>query len=105
MPQYAPGRYLTRMMVLLPEPVEMAPLRAALRRQGLETRQGYALGERNRKALRSIPDLERRLLELPNRSCLEDAEVEWICATLMSTLAKSTAPPRLKSGPVSAAPA
>ena len=102
MPQYASGRYLTRMMVLLPEPVEMGPLRAALSRQGLETRQGYALGESNRKALRSIPDLDRRLLELPNRSSLGDAEVEWICATLMRTLSKSAAPPRFRSGPVSA---
>jgi len=96
MPQFAPGRYLTRMMVLLPEGAAVSPLRAALRRQGLETRAGYALGERNRKALKRIADLDRRLIELPNRSTLDDGEIAWICSTLSRALA-ATAP--LASGP------
>jgi len=102
LPQFAPGRYLTRVMVLLPEGTALSPLRAALRRQGLQTRAGYALGERNRKALRRVPDLDRRLIELPNRSTLAEDEIAWICSTLLHALGNdaplASGPPRPHSG-------
>ncbi len=42
-PQFKPGRYLTRIMVVLPDGTDREDLRAALLRLGVATRRGYAL--------------------------------------------------------------
>jgi dTDP-4-amino-4,6-dideoxygalactose transaminase len=85
MPQYAPGRYLSRIMLALPPEVDLAALRQELARRGVETRIGYTAPVRADQ-----PDDEelaavRRMLGLPfgNLKC---GQINKICSIVKSSL-------------------
>lgn len=81
-PQYQQGRYLTRIVLQLPEGSDLAAVRAGLRRQGIETRRGYDLdlryGDRFPRA-RAVAPL---LVEVPSHSQMEEAAIQRICGAL-----------------------
>lgn len=84
-PQYAPGRYLSRIMLALPAWVDLAALRRDLARHGVETRVGYL-----EPVCADRPDdaelaAARRLLGLPfgNLKC---GEIDKICSIVKSCL-------------------
>lgn len=84
-PQYAPGRYLSRIMLLLPAWVDLAALRRELARCGVETRIGYL-----EPVSADYPDdaelaTARRMLGLPfgNLKC---GEINNICSIVKSCL-------------------
>jgi dTDP-4-amino-4,6-dideoxygalactose transaminase len=87
-PQYAPGRYLSRIMLSLPASVDSAALRAALARHGVETRLGYL-----EPVLASQPDNDelaaiRHMIGLPfgNLKC---GDIDKICSIVKSCLASA----------------
>jgi hypothetical protein len=86
MPQYAPGRYLSRIMLTLPAGVDHAALRSDLARHGIDTRLGYLEPVRADQ-----PDDEelaaiRRMLGLPFGK-LKCGEINKICSIVKSCLA------------------
>jgi dTDP-4-amino-4,6-dideoxygalactose transaminase len=85
-PQYHPGRYLTRVVLLLPEGVEISSSRAALSRRGIGTRCGYELDFRYGSSFRKAKQIAPRLLEMPSHSRLTDAEIERTCAALAAVI-------------------
>lgn len=82
LPQYAPGRYLARVMVALPPHVDIAALRARLTTLGVETRTGYPApaGGGEDDAWMG------RLLGLPFRAGMEREEVDQVCRLLRQAL-------------------
>jgi dTDP-4-amino-4,6-dideoxygalactose transaminase len=78
-PQYAPGRYLTRIMLTLPRGANVTKIRTDLFRKGVRTRSGYPvftsqLAPRPERALNMQP----RLIELPSRSAMPAETVNQI---------------------------
>jgi dTDP-4-amino-4,6-dideoxygalactose transaminase len=86
MPQYAPGRYLSRIMLSLPAGVDAGALRRALAQHGVETRLGYLepvrAGEPDDDELAAI----RGLVGLPFGK-LKCSEIDKICSIVKSCLA------------------
>jgi dTDP-4-amino-4,6-dideoxygalactose transaminase len=92
LPQYAPDRYLARIIVLLPEDVTLEPIRTRLKRGGVQTRRGYAVdpasaagGATNALAVAG------RLLELPSCSQMADATIDRICSLLDDAISAEVA--------------
>ena len=85
-PQYQPGRYLTRIVLLLPEGTEVSSIRAALWRRGVGTRRGYQLDFRHGSTFPAAAQIAPRLLEVPSHSRQREAEVERICAALAAVV-------------------
>ena len=85
-PQYAPDRYLTRILVLLPEHVDREAVRSSLRRRGFGTRRGYSVKLRKGPDSLAISAIAPRLLELPSHSRMTDSAVATICAALHHSL-------------------
>jgi dTDP-4-amino-4,6-dideoxygalactose transaminase len=85
--QYAPGRYLTRVVLTLPSGTDVPALRAALARRGVETRSGYpvAFAHGPYDPL-NARDIQSRLIELPSSSTMSEAEIETICGALVAVL-------------------
>ncbi|MES2018659.1 MAG: DegT/DnrJ/EryC1/StrS family aminotransferase [Pseudomonadota bacterium] len=79
-PQYAEGRYLSRIMLALPPGVDMAAFRAAAARAGVETRLGYTLAV--------DPELAARLFGVPFKAGMLEADIKNICSILNTTLGK-----------------
>jgi dTDP-4-amino-4,6-dideoxygalactose transaminase len=77
LPQYAPARYLTRIMIAVPAQPNMAAVRNTLLRAGIQTRAGYPVyGGNNPSSLATAKDLQPRLLELPSHSTMRKAEID-----------------------------
>jgi dTDP-4-amino-4,6-dideoxygalactose transaminase len=85
-PQYHPGRYLTRVVLLLPEGAQIASIRAALSRRGIGTRCGYELDFRHGSTFPRATQIAPRLLEVASHSRQKEADIERICAALAEVL-------------------
>jgi dTDP-4-amino-4,6-dideoxygalactose transaminase len=92
-PQFAPGRYLTRIVVTLPGDVSVNAVRGGLRRKGIPTRGAYPVyssdcGVRPERALA----LQPRLIELPSHSRMTAGTIEKVWSAFDSTLNAFGAP-------------
>jgi dTDP-4-amino-4,6-dideoxygalactose transaminase len=86
-PQFAPGRYLTRIVVALPGDVSVNAVRDGLRQKGIPTRGAYPVyssdsGVRPERALA----LQPRLIELPSHSRMTAGTIEKVWSAFDSTL-------------------
>ena len=91
-PQYAPGRYLTRIVLTLPAGANLAAIRAELHRTGIPTRKGYPVYTAGGK----LPpvtalELQPRMIELPSHSRMSAAAIQTICDALDKVLDRSNA--------------
>jgi dTDP-4-amino-4,6-dideoxygalactose transaminase len=86
-PQYRTGRYLTRVLLLLPKNTDVSSIRASLSHRGIATRRGYELDVRHGCAFPRAARMAPRLLEMPSHSRLGEGAVKKICAALAETLA------------------
>lgn len=91
-PQYAPGRYLSRIMVALPPHADPARLRAGLLQAGVQTRMGYL-----NAVIPGQPDspqvaAARRLIGLPFSSALKNDAINKICSILTKCLSEQAPP-------------
>lgn len=84
-PQYAPGRYLSRIMLTLPAWVDLAALRDDLARHGVETRVGYLEPVRADQPDDEELAAARRMLGLPFGK-LKCGEINKICSIVKSCL-------------------
>ena len=81
-PQYAQGRYLSRIVLALPAGTDLVPLRSALLERGVATRRAYATPD---AVIRDAPNaaaITKRLLEVPSRSTMKRSEVRAICGAV-----------------------
>ncbi len=86
-PQFAPGRYLTRVLLKLPDTANLPVIRDRLRKRGIQTRVGYpAYGATQTHAPQRAMSLQPRLLELPSHSGMSAETVDTVWSSLMSTL-------------------
>jgi perosamine synthetase len=85
-PQYRKGRYLTRIVVRLPDGANRAQLRRALAQRGVATRRGYSLDQRYGSDFPMTLALSPRLLELPSHSRLDEAAIIEICTALRESV-------------------
>lgn len=85
-PQYAPERFLARVMLCLPEGIDVARFRALLEKKGLQTRTGYdAYLSPQAKASRA-QNLAHRLLGVPSRAGMRDEDIFDICQVIGDSL-------------------
>lgn len=80
--QYAPDRYLTRAMVLLPAGHDAASCRRLLRMQSIETRLSYPIFAEEAHPADYAREVADRLLELPASSAMGDSDVMLVCDRL-----------------------
>lgn len=92
-PQYRRGRYLTRIMLRLPAESDVASVRDALRRRGIETRRGYAIDLRYGRGFPRALALAPRLVEVPSHSRMEEPAIARICTTLSDIVGAAHAAP------------
>lgn len=81
-PQYAPERFLARVMLLLPADVPVEQVRQAALDLGVETRLGYRMDPSAEQVDASASAWARRLLGVPVRRDMDDNDVLWVCARL-----------------------
>jgi dTDP-4-amino-4,6-dideoxygalactose transaminase len=85
-PQYAPGRYLSRVMLSVPASINVVALRRELERKGIETRLGYlnpvCPGQPDEPAVAAA----RRLIGLPFGASLQRGEINKICSILSTAV-------------------
>lgn len=89
LPQFAGGRYLSRIMLSLPPDTDLNLLRAALARQGIDTRLGYQNAVRTGQPDDPALARARRLLGLPFGGAMGTSDIEEICGALRSVLASA----------------
>lgn len=93
-PQYAPGRYLSRVMLSLPPATDLDALRGRLARAGVETRLGYQTRVQADRPDEPATAAARRLLGLPFSAELDERAIRDICNLLINTLKSvPTVPP------------
>jgi len=85
-PQYESGRYLTRVMLLLPEYTDVAACRAYLQKHGVETRLGYQMSFPAQAATHKADALSKRLLGVPCGPAIGAADAEQICQILRQAI-------------------
>ncbi len=85
-PQYAAGRYLARIMLLLPEDCDASLLVAPLKKAGVNTRLGYAPANLSTSASGLAQSMSPRLIGVPCGTNISKAEASEICSILISTL-------------------
>jgi dTDP-4-amino-4,6-dideoxygalactose transaminase len=85
-PQYAPGRYLARIMLLLPEKMDIAAVRSFLTIRGIGTRLGYPMSFAAAHTTRNAEAWSRRLLGIPCGVGIGEADVKRICLALNEAL-------------------
>ena len=85
-PQYAPGRYLSRVMLSLPPATDLDALRERLARAGVETRLGYQTRVCADRPDDAATAAARRLLGLPFSAGLDERAIRDICNLLINTL-------------------
>ncbi len=92
-PQFATGRYLSRIVLMMPECAAVAPLRARLAGQGIMTRAAYASPE---IVIRNAPIAAthaRRLLEVPSHSRMAVSDMRLVCQAIAVCLERPVAIP------------
>ena len=85
-PQYQEGGFLARVMLLVPNGLEVRHLRSMLNTRGIETRAGYAA---YKSAGANVPNAEKmaqHLIGVPCRAGMSQAEVDSICSVLGATI-------------------
>lgn len=85
-PQYAPGRYLSRVMLLLPPGVSADAVRTSLKIAGVETRVGYQPPIANERSFSSAAGIAKRLIEVPSGSDISAIDVQKICTAVRDSL-------------------
>ena len=85
-PQYAPGRYLTRVMLSFPASVNLTVFRATLKNFGLHTRLGYAAQASREHRSGNAEDWSGRLLGMPCGADIGEVEVQEIGRILSTAL-------------------
>jgi dTDP-4-amino-4,6-dideoxygalactose transaminase len=86
-PQFAPGRYLSRVMLSLPAAADLDAVRRELARHGVDTRLGYLQPVRADRPDQAAP--ARRLLGLPFGVHLSCGEINNICSILSAALSSA----------------
>jgi len=84
--QYAPDRYLRRVMIAVRDVRSVSPLRSALAARSVQTRLGYEPNFDNVGELPHFQSIKGRLLELPSHSKMREHQVKGICALLTDAL-------------------
>ncbi len=84
-PQFASGRFLARVMLLLPEGADLNHVRREALSRGVETRTGYAAFVSPNASAPLAVDMAQRLLGVPCRAGMAEADVQTICAVLNSS--------------------
>ena len=90
-PQYAPGRSLARVMLLLPPESDIAACRHHLRAQGIQTRLGYQIPFPSQAATAKAEALAARLLGVPCGASVSAADAQEICQRLSSIFSATNA--------------
>ncbi|WP_332740808.1 DegT/DnrJ/EryC1/StrS family aminotransferase [Hydrogenophaga sp.] len=85
-PQFAPGRFLARVMLLLPEGSDFEGVRREARSRGLQTRTGYAAHVSPGSEAPKAQAMARRLLGVPCRPGMSQADVTSICEELNASV-------------------
>lgn len=101
MPQYAPNRYLSRVMALLSSASHPDKCQIALRQEFVQTRRSYPV---YLHAGNSCPNAEKfaaHLIELPSFSGMTDADVAHVC-NILKTVTEMQGNSRQPSGEFSA---
>lgn len=86
LPQFDSGRFLARVMLCLPEKLDMSDFRKKLQDAGLETRAGYLAFSSSGSDVSNAEKLSPRLLGVPCRPGMSDSEIEDICRCLADAL-------------------
>ncbi|WP_295749011.1 DegT/DnrJ/EryC1/StrS family aminotransferase [Undibacterium sp.] len=85
-PQYSEGRYLARIMLKLPEMVDLTVMKEKLKKKGVESRLGYkSFFSQNTK---NAEQLSLRMLGVPCGASMTPVEIEEICKILHLTLSE-----------------
>lgn len=92
-PQFAAGRYLSRIMLSLPPDTDLDLVRAELKRRGIDTRLGYQNAVRPGQPDDPALARARRLLGLPFGGAMRTSDIEEICGALRSVLAAAQVHP------------
>lgn len=87
LPQYAPGRYLTRVLALLPPGCDAVRARPALARRGVQTRRAYPLDPATTADIAGVAERAARLIEIPSHSAMPETAVAEIAAALTQSCA------------------
>lgn len=82
--QRSGGEHLTRLMVLLPQGVDIERFRNLALQSGIETRLGYEVKQELNYVAPNAVMLSRRMVGVPTRSDMTAVEVDKICATINS---------------------
>lgn len=85
-PQYASGRYLSRIMLSLPRGVNLPAVRTFLRDRRVRTRLGYAVPFPSENATRNAEAWSGRLLGVPCGAGIGEIAVREICGALSEAL-------------------
>lgn len=75
LPQYVPGRYLTRVVLLLQKNIERRRLKEALAERGVQTRLGYVGHPRYVSRSSYAAEVIPRLMEIPSHSRMSDEAI------------------------------
>ena len=89
-PQFAEGRYLSRIVLTMPTGTDMPSLRAAMAARGVMTRGAYATPEIVGRNAPVAMATAMRLLEVPSHSRMTASEVRSICTAISSCLDLTT---------------
>jgi len=87
-PQYAPGRYLSRIFALLPDGCPATAVTAHMTAQGIQTRRGYYLHDWPQETP-NARGFTPRLIELPSWAGLSVAQIDRACAALRQAVART----------------
>lgn len=85
-PQFAKGRFLSRVMLLLPQWVDAASFRSKALALGVETRSGYPASLEVGNSTPLAQAMAGRLLGVPCRAGMDYTDVRAICAALNQLL-------------------
>ena len=85
-PQYAPGRFLARVMLLLPQGIDLDRVRCEALKRGVETRAGYCAHVSPDTQAPRAEAMARRLVGVPCKAGTSEADADAICAVLEASL-------------------
>lgn len=88
LPQFAPGRYLSRVFALIPDGCSATALADQMRSRGVQTRPGYYLHDWP-QVMPNARNFTPRLIELPSWAGLSVRQIDRACAALGSSLARA----------------
>lgn len=85
-PQYAPGRYLAKIMLLLPEKCNASKLISPLKKAGVDSRLAYPVADSTGRTSSIATGMSCRLIGVPCGIEINQIEANKICSILVSTL-------------------